>query len=110
MRIGLLITFVQFVVTALFTWPSHFSISNPPFFIKPRAIPLVRWLPNILMFFLVNVLNNFAFGYNISVPVHIVLRSGGSIMTMAVGFVWGNRYTRMQGKTLLLEQERMKLD
>jgi len=95
---GLLITFVQFVITALFTWPNHFSISHPPSFVKPRAVPLIRWLPNILMFFLVNMLNNFAFGYNISVPVHIILRSGGSIMTMAVGYVWGTRYTKVQGQ------------
>ncbi|CAF9904167.1 MAG: golgi uridine diphosphate-N- acetylglucosamine transporter [Alectoria fallacina] len=42
------------------------------------------------------MLNNFAFGYNISVPVHIILRSGGSVMTMLVGYVWGKRYTSMQ--------------
>lgn len=46
------------------------------------------------------MLNNFAFGYNISVPVHIILRSGGSVMTMLVGYVWGKRYTSMQGKLL----------
>ena len=51
------------------------------------------------MFFAVNMLNNFAFGYNISVPVHIILRSGGSVMTMLVGFVWGKRYTSMQSKS-----------
>lgn len=42
------------------------------------------------------MLNNFAFGYNISVPVHIILRSGGSIMSMLVGYAWGKRYTNMQ--------------
>lgn len=42
------------------------------------------------------MLNNFAFGYNISVPVHIILRSGGSITTMLVGYIWGTRYTRVQ--------------
>jgi len=42
------------------------------------------------------MLNNFAFGYNISVPVHIILRSGGSVTTMLVGWIWGKRYTRMQ--------------
>lgn len=60
------------------------------------AIPLMRWLPNIVMFFAVNLLNNLAFGYNISVPVHIILRSGGSVLTMLVGFAWGKRYTSMQ--------------
>ncbi|KAL8702537.1 MAG: hypothetical protein Q9201_004303, partial [Fulgogasparrea decipioides] len=93
---GNVITFVQFVVTALFTWPNHFSASHPPFFLKPRAIPLIRWLPNIVLFFAVNLLNNYAFGYNISVPVHIILRSGGSVTTMLVGFIWGKRYTPVQ--------------
>lgn len=93
---GHLITFVQFFVTALFTWPKHFSATRPPFFLKPRAIPLARWLPNIILFFTVNVLNNYAFGYNISVPVHIILRSGGSVTTMVIGFLWGKRYTTVQ--------------
>lgn len=95
-RQGNLITFVQFFVTALFTWPHHFSASRPPFFLKPRAIPLTRWLPNIILFFTVNLLNNFAFGYNISVPVHIILRSGGSATTMLIGYIWGKRYTPVQ--------------
>ncbi|MCJ1278547.1 golgi uridine diphosphate-N- acetylglucosamine transporter [Puttea exsequens] len=93
---GLLITFVQFSITALLTWPTHFSVKQPPFFLRNRNVPLVRWIPNICMFFAVNLLNNFAFGYNISVPVHIILRSGGSIMTMLVGFAWGKRYTSVQ--------------
>ena len=42
------------------------------------------------------MLNNFAFGYKISVPVHIILRSGGSVTTILVGWIWGKRYTRMQ--------------
>ncbi|KAL9588809.1 MAG: hypothetical protein Q9203_002379 [Teloschistes exilis] len=93
---GNLITFVQFLVTALLTWPEHFSTARPPFFLKRRTIPLVRWLPNIALFFTVNILNNFAFSYNISVPVHIILRSGGSVTSMLVGFIWGRRYTPVQ--------------
>ena len=42
------------------------------------------------------MLNNFAFTFDISVPVHIILRSGGSVTTMLVGWVWGRKYTRMQ--------------
>ena len=52
------------------------------------------------MFFAVNMLNNFAFGYNISVPVHIILRSGGSVMTMLVGYAWGKRYTSLQSESV----------
>ncbi len=42
------------------------------------------------------MLNNHAFGYRISVPVHIILRSGGSVTTMAVGWLWGRRFSRVQ--------------
>ena len=52
-------------------------------------------MTNIVLFFTVNVLNNYAFSFNISVPVHIILRSGGSITTMLVGFAWGKRFSRM---------------
>ena len=99
---GLLITFVQFVVTALITWPTYFSFRHPPSFLKRRRIPMNRLILSALMFFTVNMLNNFAFGYNISVPVHIILRSGGSVMTMLVGYVWGKRYTGIQSESLLV--------
>ena len=99
---GLLITFVQFVATALITWPTYFSARRPPSFLKRRRIPLTRLTISALMFFAVNMLNNFAFCYNISVPVHIILRSGGSVMTMLVGYLWGKRYTSMQGESMLV--------
>lgn len=51
---------------------------------------------NIVLFFSINVLNNHAFSYDISVPVHIILRSGGSITTIAAGYIVGKRYTRTQ--------------
>ena len=48
------------------------------------------------MFFSVNMLNNWAFAFNISVPMHIILRSFGSVQTMAVGWTMGKRYSRVQ--------------
>ncbi|KAI9819514.1 MAG: golgi uridine diphosphate-N- acetylglucosamine transporter [Pycnora praestabilis] len=93
---GLLITFVQFLFIAITSFPQQFSRQHPPFFLEPNAVPLRRWLLNILLFFSVNVLNNYAFGYHISVPVHIILRSGGSVMTMLVGWLWGKKFSRMQ--------------
>jgi UDP-xylose/UDP-N-acetylglucosamine transporter B4 len=91
---GLLITLVQFAVTALFTLHGHVSWKYP--FIKPLAIPFSRWIPQILLYFLVSMMNNFVFGYKISVPVHIILRSGGSVTTMVVGWIWGKKYSRGQ--------------
>ena len=48
------------------------------------------------MFFSVNMLNNWAFAFDISVPMHIILRSFGSVQTMAVGWTMGKRYSRVQ--------------
>ncbi|MCJ1351864.1 MAG: golgi uridine diphosphate-N- acetylglucosamine transporter, partial [Icmadophila ericetorum] len=92
----LLITFVQFLTVSLLTWPGQFSASNPPYYLRKPAIPVIQWIPNIVLFFAVNILNNYAFGFNISVPVHIILRSGGSVTTLIVGWAWGRKYTRMQ--------------
>ncbi|KAI8940470.1 hypothetical protein NX059_004155 [Plenodomus lindquistii] len=42
------------------------------------------------------MMNNWAFAFNISVPVHIILRSFGSVTTMAAGWLRGKRYTFLQ--------------
>jgi solute carrier family 35 (UDP-xylose/UDP-N-acetylglucosamine transporter), member B4 len=108
---GHIITLTQFALTALLTLPSQLSPSttisfNPPKFnlsLLPRQIPLTTWLSYTLIFLLVNVLNNLAFSHDISVPVHIILRSGGSVTTMLVGYlVAGKLYTRTQVTGVLL--------
>ena len=48
------------------------------------------------MFFAVNMLNNWAFAFNISVPVHIILRSFGSATTMGAGWLRGKKYSQIQ--------------
>ncbi|PSR81603.1 UAA transporter [Coniella lustricola] len=93
---GTLLTFVQFVFVAVTGYVSQFDETRPPLFIRPNKVPLKRWLVNILLFFSINTLNNHAFSYAISVPVHIILRSGGSITTMIAGSLWGKRYSRIQ--------------
>ena len=75
---------------------SQFDRNRAPLFLKPNRVPIRRWMINILLFFTINVLNNHAFSYNISVPIHIILRSGGSITTLAAGYIWGKRFSRIQ--------------
>jgi solute carrier family 35 (UDP-xylose/UDP-N-acetylglucosamine transporter), member B4 len=96
------LTFVQFIFVACTGYISQFDKTRPPFFLRPNRIPLSRWLVNIVLFFSINVLNNHAFSYNISVPMHIILRSGGSITTMIAGSLWGKKYTRIQIVAVLL--------
>ncbi|KAG9244602.1 UAA transporter family-domain-containing protein [Calycina marina] len=93
---GTLLTFVQFIFVACTSYGSQFDSTRPPFFLKPNRVPIRRWLVNILLFFIINVLNNHAFSYNISVPIHIILRSGGSITTLVAGYIWGKRFSRLQ--------------
>ena len=78
--------------------PSHASLSFSRLItLRPTTIPIRAYLPPIALFFLTNALNNLAFSYRISVPVHIILRSGGSVTTMIVGYlIGGKRYTRLQ--------------
>ncbi|RKF62379.1 UDP-N-acetylglucosamine transporter yea4 [Golovinomyces cichoracearum] len=99
---GTLLTFVQFLFVAVTGYISQFDKKNAPFFIKPNQVPLRRWMVNIVLFFTINVLNNHAFSYNISVPIHIILRSGGSITTLIAGCAWGKRFSRLQIATVTL--------
>ncbi|RYP73755.1 hypothetical protein DL771_003468 [Monosporascus sp. 5C6A] len=99
---GTLLTFVQFIFVAVTGYISQFDSSRPPFFLKPNRVPIRRWLINIVLFFSINVLNNHAFSYDISVPVHIILRSGGSITTMIAGSLYGRKYSRIQIVAVIL--------
>lgn len=93
---------MQFIFVAVTGYISQFDSHRPPFFLRPNRVPLRRWLINILLFFTINVLNNHAFSYNISVPIHIILRSGGSITTLAAGYIWGKRFSRLQVVAVVL--------
>ncbi|KAI5864989.1 UAA transporter family-domain-containing protein [Durotheca rogersii] len=99
---GTLLTFVQFLFVATTGYVSQFDPTRPPFFLRQNQVPIARWLVNIVLFFSINVLNNHAFSYDISVPVHIILRSGGSITTMIAGSLYGKRYSRIQIIAVLL--------
>ncbi|KAJ5359869.1 UAA transporter [Penicillium concentricum] len=96
---GPLITFAQFATCALFTIPSFLSPSAGPraLFLNPRAIPLRSWVVYTAYFVSVNLLNNWAFAYKISVPLHIILRSAGPVASMVIGYIYnGKRYSRGQ--------------
>ncbi|GFF56724.1 putative UPD-GlcNAc transporter (Mnn2-2) [Aspergillus lentulus] len=93
---GPLITFAQFIVTAGFTLPNFVSLScgARSLFLSPRVIPLRSWLVYTAYFVTVNLLNNWAFAYSISVPLHIILRSGGPVASLIVGYLFnGKKYS-----------------
>jgi solute carrier family 35 (UDP-xylose/UDP-N-acetylglucosamine transporter), member B4 len=90
---GSLITFFQFLLVTLFTLPRHVDLSSGPknLFLKERNIPLRKWLWYTAYFLAINILNNMAFKYKISVPLHIILRSAGPVTTMLAGRVLRGR-------------------
>ncbi|KAK6532920.1 golgi uridine diphosphate-N- acetylglucosamine transporter [Arthrobotrys megalospora] len=98
---GHLITFAQFVLVSIEGFIAHFDWNSPTLLVK-NQIPIRRWLGVIVLFFSVSVLNNWAFEYNISVPIHIILRSGGSITTMLIGACLGKRFSKIQILSVLI--------
>ncbi|KAF9291909.1 golgi uridine diphosphate-N- acetylglucosamine transporter [Mortierella alpina] len=71
--------------------------------LKPRKIPVMRWMAIVIMFFSVSVLNNLSLAYKISVPLHIIFRSGGLMVGMLLGMLlMKKRYTRPQMFAVLI--------
>ncbi|KAI1311271.1 golgi uridine diphosphate-N- acetylglucosamine transporter [Mortierella claussenii] len=71
--------------------------------LKQRRIPLSRWMVIVVMFFAVSVLNNWSLAYKISVPLHIIFRSGGLMVGMVLGMVlMKKRYSKSQMLAVLI--------
>jgi UDP-xylose/UDP-N-acetylglucosamine transporter B4 len=66
------------------------------------SVPMSRWAYIAFLFYSINMLNNWAFAFNISVPVHIILRSFGSVTTMLAGIFRGKRYSKLQVSSVVL--------
>lgn len=65
--------------------------------LQERKIPLTRWLAIVVMFFAASVLNNLSLAYKISVPLHIIFRSGGLMVGMVLGMlIMKKRYSASQ--------------
>ncbi|RAK74923.1 putative UPD-GlcNAc transporter (Mnn2-2) [Aspergillus fijiensis CBS 313.89] len=102
---GPLITLAQFLLTAVVAVPDFISPSAGfrSLYLRPRAIPLRSWVVYTAFFISVNLLNNWAFAYKISVPLHIILRSGGPVASMVIGYIFNaKRYTRGQMLSVLM--------
>lgn len=70
--------------------------------LRPPNVPVKKWALVAAMHFAINMLNNWAFAYDISVPVHIILRSFGSVTTMLAGVIRGKRYSLLQVVSVVL--------
>ncbi|XP_015515413.1 UDP-xylose and UDP-N-acetylglucosamine transporter [Neodiprion pinetum] len=79
---GNLITFSQFAFIALegFIFTSKFGTVKPTIGIKDYTIL-------VSMFFVVSVCNNYAFDFNIPMPLHMIFRAGSLIANMIMGII-----------------------
>lgn len=82
---GVFLTFIQFAYVTLQTLSTQFTFTSlgeparrrwiPR--LKPRIVPLRRWTVQVVLFLAVSLMNNWAFGFKVPVPIHIIFRSGG---------------------------------
>ncbi|NWR95026.1 S35B4 protein, partial [Furnarius figulus] len=79
---GNIVTFSQFLFIAVegFIFEANFGRKSP-------AIPIRYYFIMVAMFFTVSVVNNYALNLNISMPLHMIFRSGSLIASMALGII-----------------------
>eukprot|EP00760_Papus_ankaliazontas_P020979 PhM_4_TR1861/c0_g1_i2/m.6954/K15278/SLC35B4, YEA4; solute carrier family 35 (UDP-xylose/UDP-N-acetylglucosamine transporter), member B4 len=99
--IGFFLTFIQFIAVSLMALPGtnlrHIAESG-----KKRELHWSTVL-SVFVFFAVSVINNVAFNFNISVPLHTVLRVGSLVSTLAMGrFILKRVYSTRQIASVLL--------
>ncbi|KAJ3858915.1 UDP-N-acetylglucosamine transporter [Lentinula novae-zelandiae] len=90
-RAGSLITFCQFAIISIQGIRRHVTWSSYGPRLKPRRIPLMPYLIQVVLFYLVSLLNNAAFAYRIPMAVHIIFRSGGLVISMILGWIFAEK-------------------
>lgn len=95
---GYLLTVTQFIFVAVEGYFQFFDSSRGlrHGYLAERKVPILKWLQPVLLFFAVSTLNNYVWIYSISVPVHIIFRSGGTVFTMVAGMLTGKKYSFQQ--------------
>ncbi|KAF8498485.1 UAA transporter [Russula emetica] len=105
---GSLITFSQFLFISLHGLPKFIEFTRGPLNfpiprLRPRRLPLTSHLIQVALFYFVSLLNNLAFGYDIPMPVHIIFRSGGLVVSMLMGWLLSRKsYTISQVLSVLV--------
>uniref|UniRef100_A0A4D5RFC3 Putative udp-n-acetylglucosamine transporter n=1 Tax=Ixodes scapularis TaxID=6945 RepID=A0A4D5RFC3_IXOSC len=77
-----LITFSHFLFISVegFIFSTNFGKRRP-------VVPLKHYVMLVVMFFLVSIANNNALSYDISMPLHMIFKSGSLIASMLLGII-----------------------
>lgn len=82
-KCGSLVTISQFIMLAVYG--AFLNIEGLGF--RRPKVPMYWHIFQVLLFFGSSILNNIAFKYHISMPLHSLIRSGSLAMNVIVGFV-----------------------
>ena len=96
---GQLLTLLQFVFIALMGLRDRFEKSNlfPGFRTKMPTTPLWWYVLLTSIFWTVSILNNMAYNFEISQPLHMVFRSSSLAVSLILGFLlFKKSYNRVQ--------------
>jgi UDP-xylose/UDP-N-acetylglucosamine transporter B4 len=100
---GTLMTFVQFICTTIQMLPTQLEFRRGLPGLRTPSVPLSRWSMQVMMYFAVTLLNNTAFSFHVPVPVHIIFRSGGLVVSMLAGYlIRSRRYSPTQIASVVL--------
>jgi UDP-xylose/UDP-N-acetylglucosamine transporter B4 len=91
---GSIISFSQFLLISLHGLPKFIEVTRGPLnfpipCLRPRRLPVIpHVIPHSSCAILLCLFApNLAFGYSIPMPVHIIFRSGGLVMSMLMGWL-----------------------
>eukprot|EP01116_Phalansterium_solitarium_P024023 TRINITY_DN8668_c0_g1_i1.p1 TRINITY_DN8668_c0_g1~~TRINITY_DN8668_c0_g1_i1.p1 ORF type:complete len:193 (-),score=4.76 TRINITY_DN8668_c0_g1_i1:65-643(-) len=94
--IGNLLTAVQFLFIAIIMLPYQLDSSGRRLFKAPK-IPIGVYVLLTCIFFALSIINNKAFDYEISQPIHMIFRSSSLLASMLLGLsIFGKRYSSFQ--------------
>ncbi|AJU52162.1 Yea4p [Saccharomyces cerevisiae YJM1418] len=95
--INSLITFCQFLFVTCQGLPEFLDVHQPFPYFKPLKTPLHVYVITVVLFYISSTTNNNVFKYNISIPIHIVFRCFGTVITMFTCWLLnGRKYTKIQ--------------
>ncbi|KAF4616027.1 hypothetical protein D9613_011434 [Agrocybe pediades] len=84
---GSVLTLFQFLVISLYTLPKFVVWTRFGPWLRPRQVPLSRYIIQVALFYFISLLNNAAFAYQIPMAVHIIFRSGGLMISLLLGWL-----------------------
>jgi UDP-xylose/UDP-N-acetylglucosamine transporter B4 len=86
-KAGSVLTLFQFLVISLYSLPNFIVWTRFGPRLRPRRVPISRYIIQVVIFYVISLLNNAAFAYRIPMAVHIIFRSGGLIIGLLLGWL-----------------------